>query len=96
MISQNPCDYLASIVTLHRETNPNSIRTLDVLKKRPLNAVQITPRQHKRRRGQSLAYHTRVQKKWNKRSAFDKKFQVASNPIVLMLDPKFAYNGISL
>lgn len=34
----------------------------------PLNIYKRVPwREHKRRKGQSLAYHLRVQKKWTKR-----------------------------
>ena len=34
---------------------------------------RVSVRKHKHRRGQSLAYHRRVQKKWDKRFGFDMK-----------------------
>lgn len=56
---------------------------MTVLKARkPVNAVEITVRQHKRRRNQTEAYHKKVQKRWDKRSKKETKFQVVSKPMV--------------
>ena len=55
-------------------------------KRSALNAMQITTKQHKRRRNQTEAYHKKVQKRWDKRAKTDKRFQVASKPQVIVID----------
>lgn len=55
-------------------------------KRTALNAVQITTKQHKRRRNQTEAYHKKVQKRWDKRAKTDKRFQVAGQPMQLVVD----------
>ena len=50
------------------------------------NGLLTIPRQHKRRRNQSLSYHNRIQKKWNKRAyamheAFIAKQDVVQVPL---------------
>lgn len=47
--------------------------------------LEITPKQHKRKRGQSLKYHLRIQKKWNKRfSEGDSSMYAYSDPKTLV------------
>ena len=51
-----------------------------------LNAVVTTPKQHKKRRNQSDAYHRRIQKKWNKRA-----LRVPGvKPVLVSLSPTLA------
>jgi hypothetical protein len=60
---------------------------LTVPKKRStVNAVQITPKQHKRRRNQTEAYHKKVQKRWDKRSKTDPRFQISGKHQVIVVD----------
>jgi len=67
----------------HGDFDDGHTLKMTMLKKRvPVNAVEITVRQHKRRRNQTEAYHKKVQKRWDKRSNKDTKFQVVSQPKV--------------
>lgn len=62
--------------------------TMQVLKPRSrtfTNVVEIQPKQHKRRRNQTEAYHKKVQKRWDKRFKTEAKFQVASQPKVFSM-----------
>jgi hypothetical protein len=66
---------------------------LTVPKKRStVNAVQITTKQHKRRRNQTEAYHKKVQKRWDKRAKTDRQFQVAGQPMTLAMDTSVLKN----
>lgn len=67
----------------HGDFDDGRTLKMTVLKARkPVNAVEITVRQHKRRRNQTEAYHRKVQKRWDKRSKKETKFQVVSKPLV--------------
>lgn len=50
----------------------------------PLAVARVSNRVHRQRRGQSAAYHARVQKKWDKRFGFSDKPQVYAtlDPII--------------
>lgn len=58
-------------------------------KRTAVNAVQITPKQHKQRSNQTAAYHKKVQKRWDKRAKTDPKFQVAGTPVTMVLNTDF-------
>lgn len=40
-----------------------------------LNVLEIKPRQHKKRRNQTEAYHRKIQKRWDKRAKKELSFQ---------------------
>jgi len=67
----------------------NTGRVPALIKSRPVvgvNAIELTPKQHKRRRGQTAAYHKKVQKRWNKRALKDPEF-ISRKPAVIHLSP---------
>lgn len=70
----------------HGDFEDGNTLKMTMLKKRvSMNAVEITVRQHKRRRNQTETYHKKVQKRWDKRSKKETKFQVVSQPKVFSM-----------
>lgn len=78
-----------NFIHINNKSDPESVCNFFQAKPRvQQHAVEITPRQHKRRRGQTDAYHKKVQKRWNKRAKSDSKFQISSTPKVIIVTPE--------
>jgi hypothetical protein len=74
-------------------SEPNLCNEIFLSKKiLPCTLMQIESVKHKKRRNQTDAYHKKIQKRWDKRSKKDPKFQIFSLSVGNFGGPIFRFN----